>query len=59
MQRVKGVPDYSCYTSLDSMSVFGVNDGMFSTIISTVIDLISLNQIKIKVAPHTSMQSAE
>lgn len=27
---------------------------MFSAIISTVIDLISLNQIKIKVAPHTS-----
>lgn len=55
LQLVKSVPDYSCYSSLDSVSVFGVNDGMFSTIISTVIDLISLNQIKIKVAPHTSV----
>lgn len=36
------------------MSVVRCDDGMFSTIISTVIDLISLNQIKIKVAPHTS-----
>lgn len=32
-----------------------VKDGVFSTVISTIIDLISLHQIKIKVSAHTSV----